>query len=127
MAHEQPHLFTGADPASGDKVLSCTIIVSGVSAWMRPYHDRIPVLLAAKVFDAGWPARLVRMRSGRRPNARCAKGRYPSGSTAPEPATTMRRRSTPSRTDIMGTRRQSDNFGWAPRQDAAALNATPGV
>lgn len=57
-----PHLFTAADgspilafaglwdrwrdPASGDEVLSCVIIVSGASGWMAPYHDRMPVLLA---------------------------------------------------------------------------------
>ena len=33
------------DPASGDEVLSATIIVSGASEWMTPYHDRMPVLL----------------------------------------------------------------------------------
>ena len=32
---------------------SCTIIVSGASAWMEPYHDRMPVLLEARDFD-GW-------------------------------------------------------------------------
>ena len=41
------------DPASGDEVLSATIIVSGASAWMTPYHDRMPVLLAPESFD-GW-------------------------------------------------------------------------
>ena len=66
---KQPHLFTAAnhapvlafaglwdrwhDHATGDQVLSCTIIVSGASAWMTPYHDRMPVLLADKDFD-GW-------------------------------------------------------------------------
>lgn len=56
-----PHLFSAADgspvlafaglwdrwrdPASGEDLLSCTIIVSGASAWMAPYHDRMPVLL----------------------------------------------------------------------------------
>jgi putative SOS response-associated peptidase YedK len=40
-------------PASGDEVLSATIIVSGASAWMEPYHDRMPVLLAEQDFD-GW-------------------------------------------------------------------------
>ncbi|MGI3904112.1 MAG: SOS response-associated peptidase [Janthinobacterium lividum] len=64
-----PHLFTAADgvpvlafaglwdrwtdPTSGDEVLSATIIVSGASAWMEPYHDRMPVLLATEDFD-GW-------------------------------------------------------------------------
>jgi putative SOS response-associated peptidase YedK len=68
-AQRQPHLFTAADgspllafaglwdrwkdPASGEYLLSCTIIVSGASAWMEPYHDRMPVLLEAKDFD-GW-------------------------------------------------------------------------
>jgi putative SOS response-associated peptidase YedK len=37
---------------SGDDVLSCTIIVSGASEWMTPYHDRMPVLLQASDFDA---------------------------------------------------------------------------
>jgi putative SOS response-associated peptidase YedK len=66
--HKQPHLFTAADgspilafaglwdkwrdPMSGEDVLSCTIIVSDASAWMAPYHDRMPVLLATKDFDA---------------------------------------------------------------------------
>ncbi len=64
-----PHAFTAADgspvlafaglwerwrdPASGEEVLSCTIIVSGASAWMNPYHDRMPVLLQPDHFD-GW-------------------------------------------------------------------------
>ena len=64
-----PHLFTAGDgspvlafaglwdrwtdPASGDEVLSATIIVSGASDWMTPYHDRMPVLLAAADFE-GW-------------------------------------------------------------------------
>ncbi len=41
------------DPASGDEVLSATIIVSGASEWMTPYHDRMPVLLGVEDFD-GW-------------------------------------------------------------------------
>ena len=64
-----PHLFTAGDgspvlafaglwdrwtdPASGDEVLSATVIVSGASAWMTTYHDRMPVLLGAEDFD-GW-------------------------------------------------------------------------
>ena len=64
-----PHLFTAGDgspvlafaglwdrwtdPASGDEVLSATIIVSGASEWMMPYHDRMPVLLGPEDFD-GW-------------------------------------------------------------------------
>src|SRR5450755_3271449 len=66
-ADKQPHLFTAADgapilafaglwdkwhdPVSGEDVLSCTIIVSDASAWMAPYHDRMPVLLAAQDLD----------------------------------------------------------------------------
>ena len=65
---KQPHLFTAADgspllalaglwdrwkdPLAGEWMLSCTIIVSGASAWMEPYHDRMPVLLRAEDFDA---------------------------------------------------------------------------
>jgi putative SOS response-associated peptidase YedK len=64
-----PHLFTAADgapvlafaglwdrwrdPATGDELLSCTIVVSGASEWMAPYHDRMPVLLGAGDIE-GW-------------------------------------------------------------------------
>jgi putative SOS response-associated peptidase YedK len=64
----QPHLFTAAygkpvlafaglwdrwiDPDNFDEVISATIIVSGASAWMTPYHDRMPVLLEEQNFDA---------------------------------------------------------------------------
>jgi putative SOS response-associated peptidase YedK len=64
----QPHLFTAADgspalafaglwdhwidPGNFDEVISATIIVSGASAWMRPYHERMPVLLEPQDFDA---------------------------------------------------------------------------
>jgi putative SOS response-associated peptidase YedK len=67
--NRQPHLFAAADgspilafaglwekwrdPATREDVLSCTIIVSGASASMTPFHDRMPVLLAAKDFE-GW-------------------------------------------------------------------------
>lgn len=62
-----PHLFTAADGSpvlafaglwdrwtnpEGEEVLSCTIVVSGASAWMRPYHDRMPVLLGPDSFEA---------------------------------------------------------------------------
>jgi putative SOS response-associated peptidase YedK len=66
---KQPHLFTASDgspviafaglwdrwrdPTTKEEILSCTIIVSGASAWMEPYHDRMPVLLEEKDFD-GW-------------------------------------------------------------------------
>ncbi len=39
------------DPANGEWVLSCAIIVSGASAWVEPYHDRMPVLLEAQDLD----------------------------------------------------------------------------
>ncbi len=63
-----PHLFTAADGspilafaglwdrwrdlASGDDLLSATIVVSGASAWMAPFHDRMPVLLGETDIDA---------------------------------------------------------------------------
>ena len=63
-----PHLFSAADgspvlafaglwdrwrdKASGEDVLSATIIVSSASEWMTPYHDRMPVLLMPEQFDA---------------------------------------------------------------------------
>jgi putative SOS response-associated peptidase YedK len=40
------------DPATKEELLSCTVIVSGASDWMTPYHDRMPVLLPAQDFDA---------------------------------------------------------------------------
>lgn len=63
---KQPHLFSAADgrilafaglwdrwiDPGGDEVTSCTIIVSGASAWMEPYHDRMPVLLDEHDFEA---------------------------------------------------------------------------
>jgi putative SOS response-associated peptidase YedK len=65
---KQPHLFTAADGlpipafaglwdrwrdrATGEHVLSCTIIVADASEWMKPYHDRMPALLGAKDFAA---------------------------------------------------------------------------
>ena len=63
-----PHLFTARDGspvlgfaglwdrwrdrATGADVMSATIIVSDASAWMAPYHDRMPVLLAPDQFEA---------------------------------------------------------------------------
>jgi putative SOS response-associated peptidase YedK len=63
-----PHLFTAADgspllafaglwetwnnPETDERMLSCTMIVSGASDWMAPYHDRMPVLLQPDQFDA---------------------------------------------------------------------------
>ena len=34
-------------------MLSATVIVSGASEWMIPYHDRMPVLLSGADID-GW-------------------------------------------------------------------------
>ncbi len=63
---KQPHYFSGADggllpfaglwdrwrdPETGEEVLSCTMVVSGASEWMAPYHDRMPALLAEADFD----------------------------------------------------------------------------
>ncbi len=33
------------DPASGEDVLSISIIVGPASAWMKPYHERMPIIL----------------------------------------------------------------------------------
>ncbi|MBS0640544.1 MAG: SOS response-associated peptidase family protein, partial [Proteobacteria bacterium] len=67
-AARQPHLFTPADgspvlalaglwdrwidPDNFDEVISATMIVSAANPWMRPYHDRMPVLLEPPDFDA---------------------------------------------------------------------------
>lgn len=40
------------DPATGEDVLSCTILVGNSSAWMAAYHDRMPSLLTPEHFDA---------------------------------------------------------------------------
>jgi putative SOS response-associated peptidase YedK len=64
----QPNLFTAEDgspliafaglwdrwrdPATGEHVLSCTILVGDASTWMTSYHGRMPVLLTPKHFDA---------------------------------------------------------------------------
>ena len=63
-----PHLFTATDGSpvlgfaglwdrwrdatTGEDILSATIIVSGASEWMQPYHDRMPVLLGRDQFAA---------------------------------------------------------------------------
>ena len=62
--HRHPYLFTAADgapvlavaglwdrwrdPGAGEDTLSCTIIVTGASAWMSAWHDRMPALLGPK-------------------------------------------------------------------------------
>ena len=62
----QPHYFSDAGGApilafaglwdlwrnpAGDQMLSCTIVVTGASPWMLPYHDRMPVLLTPDLFE----------------------------------------------------------------------------
>ena len=65
---KQPHLFSAADgspilafaslwdrwvnPETQEELLSCTSVVSGASEWMKPYHDRMPVLLTGSDIDA---------------------------------------------------------------------------
>ncbi len=64
---KQPHYFSAADgsilafaglwdqwadPATGETILSCTVIVSGASDWMAPYHDRMPVLIGEGEVEA---------------------------------------------------------------------------
>jgi putative SOS response-associated peptidase YedK len=64
---KQPHIFVDAqgepilalaglwerwrDPATGEDVLSCTLIVTHPATWMMPYHDRMPVLLQQTEID----------------------------------------------------------------------------
>ncbi len=64
---KQPHIFVDSagrpilalaglwdrwpDPESGEDLLSCTIIVTGATEWMTPYHDRMPVLLQQAEID----------------------------------------------------------------------------
>jgi putative SOS response-associated peptidase YedK len=63
----QPHLFTAADgsplfalaglwdswrdPATGEDILSCTLITTGANDWMTPYHDRMPSVIAQANID----------------------------------------------------------------------------
>jgi putative SOS response-associated peptidase YedK len=63
----QPHLFTAADgsplfglaglwdrwrdPATGEEILSCTLITTAASEWMTPYHDRMPAVVAQAAID----------------------------------------------------------------------------
>lgn len=88
---KQPHLFSAADGspvlafaglwdrwrdlASGDEVLSCTIVVSGASEWMAPYHDRMPVLLQGDDIDAWLTGKLGR--DGLKPAAESALREWP--------------------------------------------------
>jgi putative SOS response-associated peptidase YedK len=63
----KPHLFTASDgsplmalaglwdrwrdPKTGEDILSCTLIVTGATEWMTPYHDRMPAVLAQAEID----------------------------------------------------------------------------
>jgi putative SOS response-associated peptidase YedK len=63
----QPHLFTAADgaplialaglwdswknPATGEDILSCTLITTDANDWMKPYHDRQPAEIAQANVD----------------------------------------------------------------------------
>jgi putative SOS response-associated peptidase YedK len=96
---KQPHLFTAADgapvlafaglwdrwrdPATREEILSCTIIVSGASAWMEAYHDRMPVLLEKKNSTHGSTGRLAPKRSSRQQNPYCENGLCHLALTAP--------------------------------------------
>ena len=59
MANGSPILaFAGLwdrrrDRATGNEILSCTIIVCEANRWMETYHDRMPVILDENDFD-GW-------------------------------------------------------------------------
>lgn len=64
---KQPHIFVDAhgqpvlalaglwdrwhDPRTGEDILSCTLIVTELTKWMLPYHDRMPVLLQQAMID----------------------------------------------------------------------------
>jgi putative SOS response-associated peptidase YedK len=63
----QPHYFTASngkilafaglwdrwtDKATGEDVLSCTIITTASSKWMSQFHNRMPAVLGEKDFDA---------------------------------------------------------------------------
>jgi putative SOS response-associated peptidase YedK len=66
-ANRQPHLFTAADgsplialaglwdswkdAATGDEILSCTLITTGANEWMKPYHHRMPATIAQANID----------------------------------------------------------------------------
>ena len=39
------------DPDSDEELISCTIIVTGATEWMTPYHDRMPVFLQQVEID----------------------------------------------------------------------------
>jgi putative SOS response-associated peptidase YedK len=62
-------------PATKEEILSCTVIVSGASEWMTPYHDRMPVLLrdvwlnGSLGADALRPAAEARYANGPSPGA----------------------------------------------------------
>lgn len=60
---------------SNEEILFCNIIVSGASAWMEPYHDRMPVMFAPADFDAWLDSSLCP--SASRPAAESALREWP--------------------------------------------------
>lgn len=56
LPEQRPFAFAGLwerwrDPASGDTIDSCAIIVCAASAQVRPIHDRMPVIIEPQAFD----------------------------------------------------------------------------
>jgi putative SOS response-associated peptidase YedK len=43
---------TDLSRATGEDILSCTIITKAASKWMSAYHSRMPAVLEEKDFDA---------------------------------------------------------------------------
>jgi len=52
LAFVPPFLRPGVDLAAGEDVISCTIITRAADRWMSKLHDRMPVMLNPKNFDA---------------------------------------------------------------------------
>src|SRR5271170_5635835 len=53
----EPLAFAGLwdewrNPETGEDVKSCTIVVTTANLFMQSYHDRMPVILAERDFDA---------------------------------------------------------------------------
>lgn len=70
--HKTPHYFSSPDdkplalaglwdswrdPASGETILSATIIVGPANEWMARYHDRAPIMIEPNDFDAWFRGR----------------------------------------------------------------------
>jgi hypothetical protein len=103
---KQPYYFSAADggvlsiaglwdrwsnPETGEPVISCTMVITDANAFVRPIHDRMPVLLEPGDF-ATWLAGAAALNCfDRRRITRYACGPCHGGSTAPAAATTIRR------------------------------------